>query len=135
MTCWMLRLMHMCVWNSMRVWISHRSLWQKWNFILGDKNHINTARNEIPPHVHQSIRSFWNAAEMKLHVNRTCFHAGLKSQTGMSSFRLSWERTLKYRNFTSFRFHKIFPLENWLNYGILCSVYVQNTGIYLRIRN
>ena len=31
---------------------------------------------------------------MKLHVNRTCFHAGLKSQTGMSSFRLSCERTL-----------------------------------------
>ena len=31
---------------------------------------------------------------MKLHVNRTCFHAGLKSQTGVSSFRLSCERTL-----------------------------------------
>ena len=31
---------------------------------------------------------------MKLHVNRTCFHAGLKSQTGMSLFRLSCERTL-----------------------------------------
>ena len=31
---------------------------------------------------------------MKLHVNKTCFHAGLKSQTGMSSFRLSCERTL-----------------------------------------
>ena len=24
---------------------------------------------------------------MKLHVNRTCFHAGMKSQTGMSSFK------------------------------------------------
>ena len=32
---------------------------------------------------------------MKLHVNRTCFHAGLKSQTDMSSFRLSCEHTLK----------------------------------------
>ena len=36
-TRWMLRLMRMCVWNSMRVWISYRSLWQKWNFISGDK--------------------------------------------------------------------------------------------------
>ena len=34
--------------------------------------------------------------EMKFHVNRTCFHAGLKSQTGTSSFRLSCERTLRY---------------------------------------
>ena len=33
-------------------------------------------------HVHQNIGSFWNTAEMKLHVNMTCFHAGLKSQTG-----------------------------------------------------
>ena len=32
---------------------------------------------------------------MKLHVNRTCFHAGLKSQIGTSSFCLSCERTLK----------------------------------------
>ena len=28
---------------------------------------------------------------MKLHVNRTCFHAGMKSQTGMSSFTLSFK--------------------------------------------
>ena len=28
-------------------------------------------------------------------MNRTCFHAGLKSQTGKSSFHLSCERTLK----------------------------------------
>ena len=52
------------------------------------KYHVNTTRNEMPTHVHQNIGSFWNAAEMKLHVNRTCFHASLKSQTGMSSFRL-----------------------------------------------
>ena len=58
----------------------------------------NTTRNEMPTHVHQNIRSFWNAAEMKLHVNRTCFHAGLKCQTGMSSFRLSCQRTLKKEN-------------------------------------
>ena len=31
---------------------------------------------------------------MKLHVNGIFFHVGLKSQTGMSSFRLSCERTL-----------------------------------------
>ena len=53
------------------------------------KYHVNTTRNEMLTHVHQNIGSFWNAAEMKLHVNRTCFHAGLKSQTGMSSFRSS----------------------------------------------
>ena len=81
--CWMLRLMRMCVWNSMRVWISYRSFWQKWNFISGDKickHHPKWKAYNI----HQNIESFWNAAEMKLHVNRTCFHARLKSQTGMS---------------------------------------------------
>ena len=40
--------------------------------------------------------------EMKFHVNRTCFHAGLKSQTGMSSFRLSYKRTLNMLPKTSF---------------------------------
>ena len=35
---WMLRLMHMCVWNSMRVWISYWSFWEKRNFISGHKN-------------------------------------------------------------------------------------------------
>ena len=58
------------------------------------KYHVNTTRNEMLTHVHQNIGSFWNAAEMKLHVNRTCFHAGLKSQTGMSSFCVSCERSL-----------------------------------------
>ena len=57
--------------------------------------HVNTTRNGMPTHVYQTIGSFWNAAEMKLHVNSTCFHASLKSQTGMSSFRLSCERTLR----------------------------------------
>ena len=33
-TRWMLRLMRMCVWNSRRVWISYRPLWQKLNFII-----------------------------------------------------------------------------------------------------
>ena len=54
--------------------------------------HVNATRNEMPTHVHQIIGSFWNVAEMKLHVNRTCFHPGLKPQLGMTSFRLSCER-------------------------------------------
>ena len=33
----MLRLMLMCVWNPVPVWISYRSFWQKWIFISGDK--------------------------------------------------------------------------------------------------
>ena len=33
----MLRIMRMYVWNSMRVRISYRSFWQKWNFISGDR--------------------------------------------------------------------------------------------------
>ena len=41
-----------------------------------------------------------NAAQMKLHVNRTCFDDGLKSQTGISSFCLSCERTLKENEHT-----------------------------------
>ena len=57
------------------------------------KYHVNTTRNEMLTHVHQNTGSFWNAAEMKLHVDRTCFHAGLKSQTGMSSFCVSCERS------------------------------------------
>ena len=71
----MLRLMRMCVWNSMRVWISYWSFWQKLISIREIKYHVNTTRNEVvPTHVHQNIGSFWNSAEMKLHVNRTCFH-------------------------------------------------------------
>ena len=58
------------------------------------KYHVKTNGNGMPAHVHQNIRSFWNAAEMKFHVNRTCFHAGLKFQTGISWFCLSCERTL-----------------------------------------
>ena len=58
------------------------------------KYHVITNRNKMPTHVHRNIGLFWNAAGMKLHVNRTCFHTGLKSQTGMSSFRLSCISTL-----------------------------------------
>ena len=91
-TRWMLRLMRMCVWNSMPEWISYRSFWQKWNLISGNKI---LCKHYPKWNVHQNIGSFWNAAEIKLHVNRTCFLVGFKSQTGMSSFRLSCERTLK----------------------------------------
>ena len=48
------------------------------------KYHVNTTQSEMPMHVHQNIGSPWNAAEMRRHVKRTCFYAGLKSQTGMS---------------------------------------------------
>ena len=65
------------------------------------KYHVNTNQDEMPAHVHQSFGSFWNAAEMKRHVNRASFHIGLKSQTGMRSFRLSCERTQFLRMHTS----------------------------------
>ena len=51
----------------------------------------------MPTYVHQNVGLFSNAAEMKRHVNRTCLLTGFKSQTGMSSFRLSCERTLSFR--------------------------------------
>ena len=34
------------------------------------------------------IGLFWNAAEMKLHVNRTCFYAGLKSHISIPTFHM-----------------------------------------------
>ena len=46
--------------------------------------YANPTWNGMPTHVQRNIGSLWNATEMKLHVNRTCFHAGLKSQTSMS---------------------------------------------------
>ena len=87
-------LMRMCVWNSLRygLQIGHFDRNEIWFRVI--KYHVNNTRNELPTHVHQNVGSFWNAAEMKLHVNRTCFHAGLESQTRMSSFRLSCQGTL-----------------------------------------
>ena len=61
------------------------------NFISGDKISCKHYREW---NVYQNIGSFWNAAEMKLHVNRTCFHTGLKFQAGLISFRFSCEPTL-----------------------------------------
>ena len=84
----------MCVWNAILVWISYQSFWQKWNFTSGNKilcKHY--PKSNAWSHIHQNIGSFWNAAETKLLLNRTCFHAGLKSHSSMSSFRLSCERT------------------------------------------
>ena len=88
-TRWILRLMRMCVYGCNighfdRYKISFRMI----------KYHMNTTRNEMPTHVHQNVGPFWIAAEMKRHVNRSCFHASLKSQTGMGLFHLSHERTL-----------------------------------------
>ena len=59
------------------------------------KYYVNATQNRMPTHVHENFGSFWNTAEMNLHVNRTFLHAGVKSQTGMCSFRLSCERTLR----------------------------------------
>ena len=55
------------------------------------KYYVNTARNEMPTHVHRNTGSLWNAAKIKYHVNRTCVQAG----SGMSSFRLSCGRTVR----------------------------------------
>ena len=73
------------------------------------KYHVNTTRKEIPTHVHQNIGPFGNAAnKMKLHLNRTCFHAGLKSLTGMSSFHPLCERTLRLLVFPSVKNSSLF---------------------------
>ena len=50
------------------------------------KYHVNTIQNKMHTHIYQNIGSFWNIAEMKRHVNRTCFYTGLISQIGMSYF-------------------------------------------------
>ena len=43
---WILRLMRICVWTSLRVWISYRSFWQKWISFRVIKYHVNTTGNE-----------------------------------------------------------------------------------------
>ena len=93
----LLRLMNMCVWRSLRV-LFHWDHFDRNEFLFRViKFHVNSNRNEMPTHVHQNIGSFWNAAVVKRNVNRTCFHAGLKSQTGRSSFSLSYKRGLSFR--------------------------------------
>ena len=57
--------------------ISLWSFWQKWNLISGDKISCKQYP-KMPTHVHQNIKSFWNAAEMKRHVSRICFYVSLK---------------------------------------------------------
>ena len=98
-----------CSVNSLLVfpWIEAKWNSKRYGFHIGHfdineisfrviKYHAKTTRNEMPAHVHQNIGSFWNAVEMKLHLNRTFFHAGLKSQTSTSSFRLACERTQRF---------------------------------------
>ena len=63
----------------------------EWNFISVDKTSCNHYPNWNAYANPSKYGSYWNAAEMRRHVNRTCSHAGLKSQTGMSSFRLFCE--------------------------------------------
>ena len=58
------------------IWISYRSLRQKWNFISSDTiSCINTTWNEMPTHVHQNIGPFWNAVKMKLMWTELVFTA------------------------------------------------------------
>ena len=99
------------------------------------KHHVNTTRNEMSTHVHPNIRWFWNTAEIKLHVNRTCFHAGLKSETGMSSFHLSCEHTLKIRVLKSFVMFTgkhlcwslfLIKLQVFFNFGRLLQLFLKN---------
>ena len=81
------------------IYCLHGKLAAIWNFILVTK--WNLHRSEFEP--------FWNAAnKMKLHVNRTCFHAGLKSQTGMSSFHPLCERILSLLVFPSVKNSSLF---------------------------
>ena len=102
-----LKILLRCSVSSLLVftWIEVKWNSKRYGFHIGhfDRNEISfrvkTTWNETPTRVYQTIGSFWNATEMKLHVNRTCFHAGLKSQTGMSLFRLSCERNLYLNNF------------------------------------
>ena len=89
-----LRLMRMRIPNSLRVLFhcghfdrNEISFWMI-------KYNVSTTRNEMPTHVHQNIGPFRNVADMKRHVNRICFYAALKSQSGLTSFRLSCGRTL-----------------------------------------
>ena len=78
--------MRMCVWNSLRVWISYRSFRQKWNFISGDKiscKHYQKWNFYTCPSKYRVV--------LKCRWNETSCEQDL---TGVSSFRLSCERTL-----------------------------------------
>ena len=78
--------MRMCVWNSLRVWISYRSFRQKWNFISGDKiscKHYQKWNFYTCPSKYRIV--------LKCRWNETSCEQNL---TGVSSFRLSCERTL-----------------------------------------
>ena len=74
-TRWILRLTRMCVWNSLPVLFHCGHFDRNEIWFQVKKYHVDTTRSETPAHVHQNIKSFWNAAEMKRHVNRTRFHA------------------------------------------------------------
>ena len=78
-------------WNSMQVWISYRSFWQKWNFILGDKiscKHYPKWNAYTCPSKYRVVLKF-SRIEISCEQVLFFFYVGLKSQTGMSSFRKS----------------------------------------------
>ena len=119
---------YMYFWNSLRM------LFQCGHFDRNEisfwmiKYHVNTTQNEMPTHVHQNIGSFWNVTEMKCQVNRTCFHTGLKSQTVMSSFHLSCERTVNTLGTWLKFFIKLIPLVKMSSKNTNC----RNRGTVMR---
>ena len=86
------------------------------------KYHADTTWNGTATHAHINIKWFWDAAEMKHHVNRTCFHAGLKSQTGQGCFVLKINRR---GNTTAWNIW----LNNWCFLIMLTDNLVMQTGI------
>ena len=62
--------------------------------------YVNTTRNEMPTHVHQNNGSLWIATEMKLHVNRTCFHATFEISKWYEFISpLIWTYSKRYERF------------------------------------
>ena len=90
----MLSLMRMYFWNSIRVWISYRSFWQKWNFISGDKISCKHYPKWNAYTFRSSYRVVLKCSRDETACEQNFFHVGLKSQTGITSFRLSCELTL-----------------------------------------
>ena len=106
--------------------ISLHPFCQKYNFISGDKMLCKHNSKWNAYRYPSKIGWFWNAAEMK-HVKRTCFHAGSKSQTGISSFSFSCECTLR-ANFEPVMFYIVLHERN-IFLSITCDI------CYLSISN
>ena len=105
----MLRLMRMCVWNSMRVWISYRSFWQKWNFISCDqiscKHYPKWNAYKCPSKYWVVLKRSWNETSCEQKVfsrrfeisNRYEFispHVNVLWVTTETTTSITWTRTL-----------------------------------------